>query len=453
VNQEPKKDSAPVVNVILLGAGFGTGNMGVAALASGTIASALSSFPNAKVWLLDYGKEAKVYDFRQGSTSFQVELINLRFSKRIFLPNNIARLLGTALCLRLLPLATRRAWTRRNRWLNAIDGADIIGAISGGDSFSDIYGFRRLLYVTLPQLLVLILGRPLVLLPQTYGPFKSKLARMIARWVMRRAHSIYSRDVAGVEVVSELIGDSGPPAEFAYDMGFALEPHEPPEAVTALVSRLKNGKSLVGLNVSGLLYVGGYTGNNMFGLKNDYRKLLLLIVEHFVRADCDVLLIPHVFGDGLESDTSASQDFWDNLSPALKSRVHNFQGRLDQHEVKYVIGQCDFFLGSRMHACIAALSQCVPSVPLAYSKKFLGVMRSIEMDAVVADLREEDEAQVIDRLTKAYDSRQRIREELELKMPEVKRRVLGLFSQLVQREKTQSLTKSAVDLVSSRPVL
>jgi colanic acid/amylovoran biosynthesis protein len=452
VKQELQSDLvAPALKVVLIGAGFGTENMGVAALASGTIASILTSFPNAKIWLLDYDREAKVYEFRHGDRSFKVELVNLRFSKRLF-PNNIARLLVTALWLRLLPSATRQGWIRRNRWLNVIDGADIIGAISGGDSFSDIYGWRRLLYVTLPQLLVLILQRPLVLLPQTYGPFKSKLARVIARWIMKRADHIYSRDKAGLEVVGKLIGTSRPSAEFAFDMGFALEPQAPPETTMALISRLKAGQSLVGLNVSGLLYVGSCPSDNVFGLKTDYRKLLLLIIEHFVHAGCQVLLIPHVFGDSRESDTAAGQDFWSNLPSSIKSSVHLLEGQFDQHQVKYVIGQCDFFLGSRMHACIAALSQCVPSVALAYSKKFLGVMQSIEMDAAVADLRQEEEAQVIDRLTTAYNSRRRIREQLELEMPEIKQKVLSLFSRLVQREKTKSTTESDVDLMSSRSV-
>lgn len=437
--------------VVLLGAGFDTGNMGVAALASGTIASALDAFPNARIYLLDYGREAKVYDIRHREMTFKAELINLRFSKQLFLPNNIARLLGTALWLRLLPPAARQTFIDRNRWLSAIQAGDIIVAISGGDSFSDIYGLRRLLYVTLPQLLVLILQRPLVLLPQTYGPFKSRVARTMARFVLKRAHRIYSRDMPGLDVVRELIADSGPPAEFAYDMGFALEPQAPPQTTVASLSRLKDGRPLVGLNVSGLLYVGGYTGNNMFGLKADYRKLLSLIVEYFVgRLDCNVILIPHVFGGGQESDSRAAEEFWGGLPSNLKSRVHCLEGRFDHHQIKYIIGQCDFFLGSRMHACIAALSQCIPSVALAYSKKFLGVMRSIDMESVVADLSENDEAQVIARVAEAYTSRTRTRERLETSIPGVKRKILGLFSQLGPLEKTQSAVQADSDLVSSQ---
>lgn len=438
------------VKVVLLGAGFDTGNMGVAALASGTMASVLDAFPDAEVYLLDYGREAKVYDVRYRDRTFQAELINLRFSKQLFLPNNIARLLGTVLLLRMLPPAVRQGLIQRNQWLSAINGGHIVGAISGGDSFSDIYGLRRLLYVTLPQVLVLMLQRPLILLPQTYGPFKSRLARAIARFVLKRAHRIYSRDTTGLNVVRELIPDSGPAVEFAYDMGFALEPQAPPQSTVASLVQLKDGRPLVGLNVSGLLYVGGYTGNNMFGLKADYRKLLLLIVEHFAtRLDCNLLLIPHVFGDWQESDSSAAAEFWRDLPAKGKSRVHCLEGRFDHHQIKYIIGQCDFFLGSRMHACIAALSQCVPSVALAYSRKFLGVMRSIDMEEVVADLSENDEAQVMVRVVNAYSSRARIREQLGDTIPGVKRKILDLFSQLGRFEKTRAVAETDSDLASS----
>src|SRR4029077_11752261 len=120
------QEAGSAFKVVFPRAGFDTGKMGVAALASGTIASALEAFPDAKIFLLDYGREPKMYDFHRGDRVFKVELINLRFSKRLFLPNNIARLLGTALWLRLLPPAARRTFIDRNRWLSAIEAGDII---------------------------------------------------------------------------------------------------------------------------------------------------------------------------------------------------------------------------------------------------------------------------------------------------------------------------------------
>ena len=40
----------------------------------------------------------------------------------------------------------------------------------------------------------------------------------------------------------------------------------------------------------------------------------------------------------------------------------------DQHAIKSIIGRCDFFIGSRMHACIAALSQKIPTAAVAIVK-------------------------------------------------------------------------------------
>jgi polysaccharide pyruvyl transferase WcaK-like protein len=48
---------------------------------------------------------------------------------------------------------------------------------------------------------------------------------------------------------------------------------------------------------------------------------------------------------------------------------------------------CGFFIGSRMHACLAAISQCVPTVSIAYSSKFITVMKTFSMGHYVADPR------------------------------------------------------------------
>ena len=112
----------------------------------------MHSFPGAKVFLLDYNKKPGTYTVRFSTGTTQVELVNLRFSWRIWLRNNIARLLLTALWLRLVPFkALRRRFIARNPYLNRIEGADIIASLAGGDSFSDIYGLGRLLYAHSPK--------------------------------------------------------------------------------------------------------------------------------------------------------------------------------------------------------------------------------------------------------------------------------------------------------------
>jgi polysaccharide pyruvyl transferase WcaK-like protein len=103
-------------------------------------------------------------------------------------------------------------------------------------------------------------------------------------------------------------------------------------------------------------------------------------------------------------------------------------GRFDHHEIKYLIGQCDFFLGSRMHACIGALSQCVPAVGLAYSGKFAGVLESVGGGSRVVDLRSLGEGEVVNAVREAFGQREVLRRQLEEKMPSIRKSVLGLFA-------------------------
>lgn len=415
---------------VLLGASFSTGNLGVAALAAGTIAALAESRPGAQVSILDYNRTPVIYQVKTSKDTVSVPLVNLRFSKLPWLPNHILRLLLTACLLRLVPARKlRERIVHRNPCLKLVKEADMIGVLSGGDSFSDIYGLGRLIYVTLPQFLVWLLGQPMVLLPQTVGPFKGILARLIARFLLRRAQWIYSRDHAGLDEIRSLLGSRKSNLRFSYDVGFLLEPVRPMLGELAWLDEPSRQRPLVGLNVSGLLLMGGYTGRNMFGLKADYHSLVRYVIECFIREmNSDVLLVPHVLAHTAESDADACSKVHGELNQRCFGRLHIVRGTFDQHQTKYLIGRCDFFVGARMHACIAALSQGVPAVSLAYSRKFIGVMESLGIAGLVADLRTLSQNEVLGKLRETFAQRTQISLLLRQRMPEVRQTVIKVFS-------------------------
>lgn len=432
--EQPEKQ----LKVLLLGVSFNTRNMGVGALAAGAIKCIRHSHPGSDIKLLDYGKSAETHTLKVGGKDELIELINLRFSKKLFLANNVALLIVLAAIARLLPFkAVKRLLIDSNPYLREIAEADMAASIAGGDSFSDIYGLSRFFYVALPQALVLLMRKPLVQLPQTIGPFAAKLPRAIARAILKRSSAIYSRDYPGLLETREILGITGKNERirFCYDMAFVLDPVKPREfSHTAHqgLSRI-NAPCTVGLNVSGLLYMGGYTRSNMFGLKADYKKLVNEIIEFLInRKKARVVLVPHVFGgpEHTESDSTVCERLYSDLKPLYGERLTFLSGSYDQGEIKHMIGLCDFFIGSRMHACIAALSQCVPAVPIAYSRKFIGVMESIGVESYVADPCVLETGAILDIIDKAFEDRTAIAEKLRAQMPAVKKTVLNLFREI-----------------------
>ncbi len=425
------------LKVCVLGATFGTGNMGVSALTAGIIKSVIAQYPNAQIVLLDYGIHPESYKLLVENRTISVPLLNMRFSKKIYLKNNIAMLIALAIGLKMIPAKKMKAKViAQNEHLRTICDADVIAAISGGDSFSDIYGLARFFYVALPQLLVLLLKKKLILLPQTLGPFNRRLTKNLAKYVMLRANLIYSRDYTGLAEMRRFLPASQQEQKlrFCYDIGFVLDPIKPAHLDLGDFFIQRNNSITIGFNISGLLYMGGYSRNNMFQLKLDYAELVTEIIDFLLKKENTVvLLIPHVFGlsEDSENDASVCNKVYSELKEKYSSRLFCVNRAHDQNEIKYIIGLCDFFIGSRMHACIAALSQFIPAVAIAYSPKFFGVIQTIEMESLVADPKRMNSERVISVINQAYEQRDELCAKLETKIPEVQRAILAEFRRIV----------------------
>jgi colanic acid/amylovoran biosynthesis protein len=426
-------DDTRRLRIGLIGASFGTGNMGVGALAAGAIRCLHDRWPDADIFILDYAIKSSAHQLLLNDVQVRIELLNIRFSKKLYQSNNIAMLIVLASLISLIPSSKICNWIlSKNKTLREIYRSNMFASVAGGDSFSDIYGLRRFVYVTLPQILVILVGVKLILLPQTFGPFHSRLSRIVARFITKKADVIYARDHQSAAIVNDLHGksESSPKPMFRYDVGFALQPTAVAGPFTKSQCVMADG-GFVGVNVSGLLYMGGYNKDNMFGIQADYHEFVHSLLDLLIIAKgASVLLIPHVFGDNesSESDVTACNAVYQHCKDRFGHRLNLLQGVYDQGEIKYVIGRCDFFIGSRMHACIAALSQCVPSVCVAYSDKFIGVMETINQPGLVADARKLDKDQLLAWCEQCYEHRNEVRQRLEEFMPEVLEEALHLFS-------------------------
>jgi polysaccharide pyruvyl transferase WcaK-like protein len=308
--------------------------------------------------------------------------------------------------------------------------ADAIFEINGGDSFSDIYGVWRFIVGRFPLLSVVVLGLPFTMLPQTYGPFMGRPSRAVGRFFLHRATAIMTRDRRCEEIVRALIGRA---PQFCPDVAFTLHAVAPAHVVTCPRGlELRNRRLLVGINVSGLLYMGGYTGRNMFALRSDYRELVDGLVQTLLATtSADLLLVPHVFGHE-EREEEACRQIAELANQRYAGRVFQLAA-MSERELKWVIGHTDVFVGSRMHACIAALSQYVPALGLAYSDKFLGVFESAGVGDAVVDLRHVGVDQVIRRTMTTIERREETRARLERQVPAIQRQIEETFRTIVSR--------------------
>jgi colanic acid/amylovoran biosynthesis protein len=287
--------------------------------------------------------------------------------------------------------------TRLRRWAK---NCDIVLDISAGDSFADIYGAKRFIFNIASKLAVYCSRTPMILSPQTIGPFDRPWAKLAAGAMMKRASVVLARDKLSTDYLAQFKLDN---TLEATDVAFRL-PYSP-------AAPRSDAKIHVGINISGLLYNGGYTRNNSFGLKVDYREMSRSLIAGFLadQNNC-VHLIGHV--------NSQSMEVEDDYRVA-EELAKEFHGTIvaprftTPSEAKSYISGLTFFCGARMHACIAAFSSGVPVIPIAYSRKFLGLFGTLGYNHV-ADCKTQSSDEIVKLILDCFQRRDLLKQEVAM---------------------------------------
>lgn len=268
-----------------------------------------------------------------------------------------------------------------------------------GDSFSDIYGISRFKNLNATKQNLRLFGKKLIFLPQTIGPFNVIESEQEAVISINKANLVTTRDKQSYDYVKQLLPDK--PLYELVDMAFFL-PYKVDQQVSS--------KIRVGINVSGLIWNGGYTKNNQFHLKSDYQNIIHTIIQHFLSIPKIKLeLIAHVIlkkdYHNVENDLKICNDLHKiypqtKVAPAFSTPI----------EAKSYISGFDFFTGSRMHACIAAFSSGVPVFPLGYSRKFNGLFGDTLNYKYYGDLVNSSTDDVLNDLKSAFNNRDELKE-------------------------------------------
>lgn len=419
-----------------MGSAVNTGNRGVLALGTSLVNLCMQASPESEVFYLLNNRDNQPVSIRFGETIRLIPVVHARLSPRCRPCDHFYWILLFSVLYRLLPFTwIRGAIIRSTPWIKTVHEADLVGDIRGGDGFSDIYGLKGLIRGLLSVWTVILIKGNIAYFPQTYGPFRSPFARWLARYFLNRSSVIFARDRQSLEVAQRMVG----PAKnvlLSPDVAFSLQPVQPRSLELETPRSASSIDKVIGLNINGLMYNSGYSRKNMFGLKLDYVSFLSELIRSLLIEHTGTLwLIPHTFEPpgNIESDNDASRKLRDSLPEEFKNRVRMITREYDEQEIKWIIGQCEFFIGSRMHSCIAALSQGIPCVGVAYSKKFAGVFESVGMESWVIDARSTSQDEAVSRTLSLYCQRDDVRGKLLDHSEKAQRQLIGNFKTLINR--------------------
>jgi len=411
--------------ITLLNAAPDTGNQGVSALCHSAVAG-LARRGVGPLNVADHGRGLRDADWGYAG----VRLVGLTHHRRFWRGDS----LRTAHALVRLgggPSPAARTVARSRAVLD----------VSGGDSFTDLYGPKRLRAMVLTKRLALDAGVPLILLPQKLGPFLDPANRDEAVGILRRATAVWVRDADSLAFLEAALGPDFDPSRhrLGVDMAVALPPAQPAALDPAVARWLDPGRGfpLAGLNVSGLLCNEAARARHDFGLADAHPAQIEAMARTLLTAEPDLrlLLVPHVHrpeGDA-ESDLRAAHALVARLGGLAEDRVAVLGGRPNAMELKWTLSRLDWFAGARMHATIGAFSSGVPTLGLGYSDKAQGVFAECGIGDEVADLRRLDSPTLAHRALVSFQDRCRQRAELAGRVGALKARAEREMDEIVRQ--------------------
>ena len=279
------------------------------------------------------------------------------------------------------------------KFKNTIKRLKLVAALNGGDGLTDIYG-DKLLESRLPEMNFAIdLNVPFIVMPQTIGPFINDINKTKVNNLLKKAKSVYVRDTNYVVELEK----NNIEYEETNDLSYYMQP---------LSFSIDIQKPCVGINISGLTFSNQF--GNLAGQFDAYPKLMKELVKRFQGKGCHVYIIPHSYNvnrpERNNDDMEASKLFYDSLKN--KTNVYFIDRDLISPQVKYLISQMDFFIGTRMHANFAAIFTKTPVFGLAYSYKFKGAFENngiFNRTCEINNVTEKDIEKIVSLIIHAYN--------------------------------------------------
>ena len=399
-----------MANILICGAVPATGNLGVNALGTAFVSEYRKVKPNDRVFIQTLDGEIVENFIEDDFGEYSFTTLPIRPTKKIYRKDSVFR----------YKLGRFFRWT--SSFSKVFDVIDCVVDVAGGDSFTDLYGVGRFDMINSVKDLCLIYDKKYICLPQTYGPFSTEETELRAKRYIQKSLGSWARDDHSYDILLDLAGEvHSARCHNGVDMAFLLPARAAQEKIDPTILNALNGETgVVGINVSGLIYNSPEDAKNRYNFLCDYQSLILEFLKKVLdETPFTVLLIPHVLVDpsSIESDFSACQDVVNKLEGNERILVQS--SCLDECESKWLISQCKWFMGTRMHATIAGLSTCTPTCTVSYSDKAFGVFESCGLADQVFDPRHSSSDSILRSLMCSLNDFDSLSERLSRGIPQV----------------------------------
>ncbi|MDO6390228.1 polysaccharide pyruvyl transferase family protein [Pontibacter sp. BT731] len=320
-------------------------------------------------------------------------------------------------------------------FIEEVLNSDLVIDFSGdiwGDN-ANFLGKDRFLVGLYKDRVAQLLGKPVAMIAGSPGPFKNQETLAFAKEVFENFDLVTNREAVSIDLLTEE-GFNVSKVKSLACPAFLFEPNSGEEITNLLKEEGLSGreKPIVGFVLCGWNFLTGPF--DKWPRENEEYILFAEVVEYLTeKLNVSVCLMSHSNGFDVPPapfklthgrDYPVAKQLEEVLiKRGISQDFFVLNNIYDTWTTKAIIGNFDMLVSGRVHAAVAGLSQCVPTVVIDYghepkAHKLLGFAKVAQAEKYVAD-----PAQVGDMIAKVimcWKNRETYKQHLEHVMPKVK---------------------------------
>ncbi|HEX6288574.1 MAG TPA: polysaccharide pyruvyl transferase family protein [Herpetosiphonaceae bacterium] len=338
-------------------------------------------------------------------------------------------LVHAALMYRVAGLRPLPRLPDRRGLMRAYYDADLVVVIGGGHLYARHAANIAFAWLWLGIALAVLMGKPLLLLPQSFGPLPGTIQRAMLRWLLSHSALTAAREYRSLQLLAEI--GLRRRVLLLPDLAFAADatPLNRMDTDMPELIRSSEGKPLVGLTL-----MDWQRQNPQFGNQHGYEQAILALMRHLRQHyDARVVLFAQCTGPNAAHDDRLIAR---RLVAAAQAQgidgVALIDAVLSPEQLKAAYARLDLLVATRMHSAIFALSGYVPALAIGYLYKSVGIMELLGLERYALDI----DTLTAERLCAAFDAlwaeRERVRERLVRRIPAIQK-TLERLPELIRR--------------------
>ena len=306
----------------------------------------------------------------------------------------------------MMKLSMRRLIKKENSY-KLLNESDVIvvcgGGFLGGKKFDSLMPLFQIYANTK-------IGKPVIVMGTSIEPIKSKVIKHFTEKILRKVDYIYAREKITYDYLETFL----PKNMFTLipDMAFMLEDVE---KESNLIKSFKDKHDITfGITVRKWNFPNlKITSEEAM---DNYMTAISEVMQKMIKEkNAGFIFVPQVIVEYAD-DTDVARKIKEKLQDEYKEHFLILDNDLSPVEIKTLIGNMDFFIGTRMHSNIFATSMKIPTVAIAYEKKTNGIMETVGLQDYIVEMDDITYKKLIEKVEGSLKNEMVIRKNLNDKI-------------------------------------